>query len=75
MHVLDDRIVKGKKTIVVESTSSQEIVRNHITVSRDLEKYFEQFDFWSRYDAEISASNSVLNATGLGNMARHLEAR
>ena len=50
----------GSRAIAVDSDLSSRTVRSHITVSRDLEKYFRQFDFWSNYDAEIIANRSIL---------------
>lgn len=49
-----------KKTIAVDSFSSLGTVSSHITVSKDLKKYFRHFDFWSRYDDEIVANRSIL---------------
>jgi len=52
---------RDKESIVVESSCSSGTVRSHITVSRDLRKYFKYFEFWSRYDTEIFANTSILN--------------
>ena len=51
----------SKKTIFADSYLSSGKLRSRITVSKDLERYFRHFEFWSHYDTEISASNSILN--------------
>ena len=62
-HILDESTLKSgnKKTIAVHTDFSSGTVRSRITPSRDLVKYFKDFDFWSHYDSEIHANNSILN--------------
>ena len=49
----------NKKSISVNSSLSSGTVRSRITVSRDLEKYLNHPDFWSRYDEEIIPTSSL----------------
>ena len=51
----------SKKTIFVDSKLSSGTVNSDILVSKSLKKYFRDFHFFSRYDAEIDADNSILN--------------
>jgi hypothetical protein len=51
----------GKKMIHVESKLLNKRVESHITVSKDLEKYFLCYDFFSNYDESIYANTSILN--------------
>jgi len=52
---------KDKRMIFVDSALSSGTVRSIITVSKDLEKYFRCFQFFSRYDEEVCASKGILN--------------
>jgi hypothetical protein len=52
---------RNKKAIAVHSSLSAGTVRSSITVSRDLEKYFKHCTFFSSYDTEIVADNSILD--------------
>ncbi len=47
--------------IHIESKFSNDQVENHITVSKDLEKYFVCYDFFSNYDESIYANVAILN--------------
>ena len=51
----------GKRSIYVDSKASPGIVKSHITVTKDLEKYFRCYDFFSSYDEEIRACRAVMN--------------
>lgn len=53
--------VRNPKSISVDSNLSSGTIGSRITVSRDLEKYFRRFDFFSCYDAEITANSSILD--------------
>ena len=52
---------KSETIILVDSKLSSGTVKSNIIVSKSLKKYFRCFDFFSRYDAEIIANNSILN--------------
>jgi len=52
---------KNASTIVVDSRVSLKKVESRIAVSKDLEKYFKSYNFFSEYDAEIVADKSILN--------------
>lgn len=57
--------VRKKKAIAVDSGLSSGTIRSRITVSRDLEKYFRDFDFFSCYDADIVDNRSILDIPAL----------
>jgi len=54
-----------KRAIAVNSTLSANTIKSRITVSRDLEKYFRHYDFFSRYDARIVDNSSILDIPAL----------
>ena len=58
---VDRRLLKSRtrKSIVVDSSLSSRTVRAHISVSKDLDKYFRCCDFWSHYDTEIIDNRSI----------------
>ena len=56
--MIDDR---KEKTISIDSTLSSGTVRSRVTVSKDLKKYFRHLTFFSSYDAQIIANNSILD--------------
>ena len=53
--------VAGAKKIFIDSKSSYNKVESRITVSKDLEKYFRCYDFFSSYDEDICPSRSIIN--------------
>ena len=55
----------GKKRIFIDSKLITDTVKSHIIVSKDLEKYFRCYEFYSSYDEEIYANNSVINIPAL----------
>jgi len=57
--------VRNTKNISVDSNLSSGTIRSRITVSRDLEKYFRRYDFFSRYDANIVDNSSILDIPAL----------
>jgi hypothetical protein len=59
------KVKNGKGMIHVKSKSSRRTVISQITVSKNLEKYFRHLTFYSRYDEEIYANESVLNIPAL----------
>ena len=62
-----DRVIGAgkKKVIAVDSSLSSDTIRSRITVSRDLEKYFRHYDFFSRYDSRIVDNRSILDIPAL----------
>jgi hypothetical protein len=59
------RVNKGKRMIHVDSRASGRTVKSSITVSRDLEKYFRHLTFYSRFDEDVDANESILNIPAL----------
>jgi hypothetical protein len=56
---------KGNRMIHVDSRASRRTVVSQITVSRDLEKYFRQLAFYSKYVEEIEIDKSILHIPAL----------